>query len=168
MEPVMSLTIIWLVTMPQQQLTGEAGNDRLNGREGVDTLIGGSGNDVYILGRDYGTDTVIENDSATGNNDIVRFLSGISVNQIWFRHVGNNLEASIIGTTDKLIISDWHLDSANHIERFKTSDGLTLQDDQIDNLVNAMSGFAVPDIGQTELPADYAAVLDPVIASLWV
>lgn len=149
-------------------LTGKAGSDRLNGKAGADTLIGGSGNDIYILGREYGVDTLIENDSTIGNIDTVRFLSGISVDQIWFQHVGNNLEASIIGTTDKIVINDWYLGSANHVERFKTSDGLTLHDNQVNDLVNAMANFDLPDIGEITLPADYASTLDPVITSLWV
>lgn len=150
-------------------LMGEAGNDRLNGKEGADTLVGGSGNDVYILGRDYGVDTLIEDDSTIGNVDTVRFLSDISADQIWFQHIGNNLKVSIIGTADKLVLNDWYLGSANHVERFKTSDGLTLLDSQVDDLVVAMAGFAPPpDAGQISLPADYAVVLDPLIASLWV
>ncbi|MBX3629904.1 MAG: putative Ig domain-containing protein [Nitrosomonas sp.] len=148
-------------------LTGEAGNDRLNGRGGDDTLIGGTGNDVYILGRDYGVDTVIENDVTTGNTDTVRFLPGISASQIWFQQAGDNLEVSIIGTHDKLVINNWYLGSAYRIERFRTSDGLMLQNDQVENLVSVMSGFTVPDIGQTALSDGYAAILDPVIANLW-
>lgn len=149
-------------------LRGEAGNDRLNGREGDDTLIGGSGNDIYFLGRDYGVDSLIENDSAAGNIDTVRFLPGISADQIWFQHVGNDLEVSIIGTTDKIVINDWYLGPANHIERFKTSDGLTLHDNQVDDLVNAMADFDLPDIGETTLPENYVSTLDPLIASLWL
>lgn len=110
---------------------------------------------------------MIENDSTIGNNDVVRFLSDISASQIWFQHVDNNLEVSIIGTADKLIINGWYLGTANHIERFRTTDGLTLLDSQVDDLIDAMNAFTLPDIGQTELPVDYAAVLDPVIASLW-
>lgn len=149
-------------------LRGEAGNDRLNGREGNDTLIGGSGNDLYILGRDYDVDLLIENDSAAGTIDTVRFLPGINADQIWFQHVGNDLEVSIIGTTDKIVINDWYLGSANHIERFKTSDGLTLHDNQVDDLVNAMADFDLPDIGETTLPVNYVPVLDPLIAFFWV
>ncbi len=149
-------------------LRGEAGNDRLNGRKGTDTLIGGSGNDIYIFGREYGMDTLIENDSAAGNIDTMRFLPGISADQIWFQHVGNNLEASIIGTTDKIVINDWYLGSANHIERFRTSNGMVLHDNQVNDLVNAMADFDPPKIGETTLPGNYASILDPVIASLWV
>ncbi|MER0217258.1 MAG: hypothetical protein DU481_14075 [Nitrosomonas sp.] len=148
-------------------LQGESGSDRLNGKEGADILIGGSGNDVYIFGRNYGMDTLIDHDSAPGNFDTVRFLPGISVDQIWFQRAGNNLEASVIGTLDKVVIDDWYLGSANHIERFKTSDGLTLRDWQVDDMVNAMADFALPDLGETILPPDYASILSAIIAPHW-
>ncbi|MDV6347148.1 calcium-binding protein [Nitrosomonas sp. Is35] len=102
---------------------GTSGSDMLAEGTGNDTLNGLGGNDVYIFGRNYGMDTLIDHDSAPGNFDIVRFLPGISADQIWFQRAGNNLEASVIGTTDKVVINDWYLGSANHIERFKTSDG---------------------------------------------
>lgn len=147
-------------------LQGGAGNDRLNGKEGNDTLIGGSGNDVYIFGRNYGVDTLIENDSVPGNVDTVRFLPGISADQLWFQRVGGDLEVRILGTMDKLVINDWYLGSANHVERFRTSDGLTLRDQHVDDLVSAMAGYAPPGADEF-LPPDYAAILDPVIASHW-
>lgn len=55
----------------------------------------------------------------------------------------------------------------NHIECFKTSDGLTLRDWQVDDLVNAMADFASPDLGETILPPDYASILSATIASHW-
>nr|MBA3756285.1 putative Ig domain-containing protein [Nitrosomonas sp.] len=90
-------------------LYGEAGDDVLDGGKGRDMLVGGTGSDTYMLGRGYKKESVVENDSTAGNIDIVQFLSGISADQIWFQHVGNNLEASVIGTADKLVIKDWYL-----------------------------------------------------------
>lgn len=148
--------------------TGNTLNNILTGNSAANTLTGDKGNDTYVIGRGSNTDTVIDIDATNNNLDTAQFLTGITANQIWFQHVGNNLEVSIIGTNDKLIINNWYLGAANHIEEFKTDNGLTLQDSQVENLVNAMSGFVVPDIGQTELPADYATTLDPIIASLWV
>ena len=72
------------------------------------------------------------------------------------------------GTTDKIVINDWYLGSANHIERFRTSGGMVLHDNQVNDLVNAMADFDLPKIGETTLPGNYASILDPVIASLWV
>ncbi|MGA7180532.1 MAG: calcium-binding protein [Thiobacillaceae bacterium] len=149
-------------------LSGGAGNDTLDGGAGTDSLTGGTGNDTYILGRGYGTDTVVENDATAGNADIAQFLSDVAADQIWFRHVGNNLEASIIGTSDKLVIKDWYTGATNHVEQFRTTDGSkTLLDSNVQNLVNAMASFAPPAAGQTTLPADYQASLAPVIAANW-
>lgn len=148
-------------------LQGEAGNDRLNGKEGNDTLIGGSGSDTYIFGRNFGTDKLIENDAAPGRVDIVRFLPGISADQIWFQRVGDDLQASIIGTTDRVVIDDWYVGTANRIERFRTSDGLTLRDHQVDELVNAMAIYPLPNLHETSLPPDYASILSSVISSHW-
>ena len=149
-------------------LYGEAGDDWLDGGKGRDMLVGGTGNDTYMLGRGYKKDSVVENDSTAGNIDIVQFLSGISADQIWFQHVGNNLEASIIGTADKLVIQDWYLGSAYHIEQFKTADGLTLLDSRVENLVTAMAAFSPPGAGQTTLPLAYEPTLDPVITAFWL
>ncbi|ANE57980.1 hypothetical protein AYM39_22110 (plasmid) [Methylomonas sp. DH-1] len=149
-------------------LSGLAGNDTLEGLGGADTLTGGSGNDTYVLGRGYATDTVVENDATAGNTDIAQFLSGITADQLWFVHAGNNLEVSIIGTSDKLVVQDWYNGSANHVEQFKTMDGnLTLLDSQVENLVSAMAAFAPPAAGQITLPTDYQAALAPVIAANW-
>src|SRR5690606_10544944 len=97
---------------------GGRGNDVLDGRGGNDTLKGGTGNDIYILGRGYGSDSIQENDSTAGNTDVASFLEGIATDQLWFRHVGNNLEVSIIGMSDKFTIQDWYSGSTYRVEQF--------------------------------------------------
>ncbi len=151
-------------------LTGAAGNDSLNGLAGVDTLSGGAGNDTYLLGRGYGSDTVIENDATVGNSDTAQFLTGVTANQLWFVHpvASNNLEISIIGTTDKLVAKDWYLSTANHLEQFKTTDDTRLlTDSKVQNLVNAMAAFEQTSVGQTTLPDTYLTVLAPIIEANW-
>ncbi|SUD12937.1 HlyJ hemolysin-like protein [Aquipseudomonas alcaligenes] len=148
-------------------LSGAAGNDTLDGQGAADTLTGGAGNDTYVLGRGYGADTTVENDTTAGNTDIAQFLGGIATDQLWFRKLSNNLEVSIIGTSDKLTVKDWYLGNAYHIEQFKTADGKTLLDSQVQNLVNAMAAFAPPAAGQTSLPENYQASLASVIAANW-
>ena len=61
-----------------------------------------------------------ENDTTVGNYDVMTFLSGISEDQLWFRQVGNDLEVSIIGTTDKALIQNWYLGTQYHVEEFRT------------------------------------------------
>jgi len=149
-------------------LTGAAGHDTLEGMGGNDILTGGTGNDTYIIGRGYGTDTIVENDATAGTTDVAQFLSGIAVDQIWFRKSSNNLEVSIIGTSDKLVVRDWYLDSACRVEQFQTADAAgTLLDSNVQNLVNAMASFAPPAAGQTTLPTSYQDALAGVIAANW-
>ena len=148
-------------------LSGGAGNDVLDGKAGKDTLIGGAGNDKYRMARNYGSDTIQDNDTTLGNSDLAFFDSGIAADQLWFRKVSNNLEVSIIGGTDKLTVSNWYLGSQYHVEQFQTSDGKTLLDSQVQALVSAMAAFAPPAMGQTNLSAPYASQLAPVIAANW-
>ena len=148
-------------------LRGGAGNDRLVGGAGADTLQGGAGDDTYVLGRGYGADTVVENDATAGNTNVAQFLAGIATDQIWFRHLGNDLEVSIIGTSDKATIGNWYSGGQYRVEQFKTADGRILLDSQVENLVSAMASFAPPPAGQTTLNPNYQAELNPVIAANW-
>ena len=148
-------------------LNGIAGDDTLDGGAGNDRLAGGQGNDTYRLGRDDGADTVVENDATAGNTDVAQFLAGIGADQIWLRHVGRNLEAGIIGTTDKLTVQNWYLGEQYHVEQFRAADGKLLLDSQVENLVQAMAAFAPPAAGQTTLPPAYQDTLAPVIAANW-
>ena len=129
--------------------------------------MGGTGNDTYWLGRGYGPDSITENDTTAGNTDVARFDASVATDQLWFRKVSNNLEVSIIGTTDKLTMTNWYLGNQYHVEQFKTSNGKTLLDSQVQNLVSAMAAFAPPAAGQTTLPASYASSLNTVIAANW-
>ncbi|GKS84254.1 putative Ig domain-containing protein [Acidovorax sp. SUPP1855] len=148
-------------------LTGGAGADYLDGAAGADTLVGGLGNDTYWLGRGYGLDTIQENDSTSGNQDIAKFANDISSRQLWFRKSGNNLEVSVIGTNDKFMVTDWYSGTKNQVERFDAGDGKSLTNSQVQNLVQAMASFSPPAAGQTTLPANYQSGLESVLAANW-
>lgn len=157
-------------------LTGNNANNVLNGGGGNDTYRGGRGNDTltstvtasndtYIWGRGDGADTLTD----AGGADQLSILSGVTADQVWFRHVGNNLEVSVIGSTDSFTISGWYTSSANQVETFKLADGnKTLTSGNVQKLVDAMAQFSPPTAGQTTLPANYQTMLNPVIASNWV
>ncbi len=98
---------------------------------------------------------------------MARFDASIATDQLWFSHISNNLEVSIIGTSDKLTLTNWYLGNQYHVEQFKTSDGKTLLDSQVQNLVSAMAAFSPPAAGQTTLSASYQMSLAPVIAANW-
>ena len=101
------------------------------------------------------------------DRSVASFLAGVSTDQIWFRRVSNNLEVSIIGTSDRITITSWYTSSAYQLEQFKTADGKTLTSSQVATLVTAMAAFTPPTSGQTTLPANYQTTLLPVINANW-
>jgi hypothetical protein len=78
------------------------------GSVGSDQLVGGKGDDTYLPGRNFGFDTITENDSISGNIDTAQFLSGVTANQLWFYRptTTNNLTIDIIGTNGHFVIMD--------------------------------------------------------------
>lgn len=154
-----------------------AGDDLINAGGGNNTLRGGLGNDQftstdwsddrYLFARGDGQDTVGDG----GGQDIL-ILEDVRSDQLWFTQVGNDLSVNVLGTQDSILVKDWYGSGGNgstqfHLEQIKTSDGKTLLDSQVHNLVQAMSGFAPPVAGQTTLSAAYQAALAPVLAANW-
>jgi Ca2+-binding RTX toxin-like protein len=149
------------------RLYGGAGNDVLDGGAGNDSLDGGEGSDTYLFGIASGHDLITNNDSSLGSVDTLLFSDGISLEQLWFRKVGSSLQVSVIGTDDKAMVSNWYSGSNYHLDQFKTANGRTLLDGQVQSLVDAMASFGVPPGGEANLTADQRAQLDVVIAANW-
>jgi Ca2+-binding RTX toxin-like protein len=148
-------------------LRGAEGDDTLSGGPGKDVLIGGTGNDTYLMTRGSGSDKIKESDATAGNTDVALFGPDITSDQLWFQHRGRDLQVTVIGTSDKFTISNWFAGNQYHVEQFKTSDGKTLLDSQVQGLVDAMAGFSPPAAGQTTLPPNYQSQLGGVIAANW-
>ena len=120
-----------------------------------------------MFGRGYGVDVIFENDTTPGNSDIVLLQPGVTPAQLWWRRAADSLEVGIIGTADKLRLSNWYLGEQYQAERFRTSGGKTLLNSQVHNLVDAMAAFWPPAMGVSNLPAAYAQQLNAVIAANW-
>jgi Ca2+-binding RTX toxin-like protein len=148
-------------------LTGVAGNDTLVGGLGNDRLIGGKGNDTYVFKRGDGQDVIVENDSTWFNSDVLR-VSDATSRQLWLSRSGNNLNISVIGTTDKVTVQDWFKSSANRVEKITASDGKSLSASKVNALVSAMAKFTAPAEGVSTLPASTQAGLTKILASSWV
>jgi Ca2+-binding RTX toxin-like protein len=133
-------------------LTGNQGDNTLTGGKGNDSLIGRAGNDTYQFARGDGQDTIVESDATAGNTDVLK-LTNANQNNLWFKHVGNNLQINLMGTTDQITIKDWYVSSTsgtdNQIERIKTADGLTMYNTDVEQFVQAMAAFAPPSATQT-------------------
>ncbi|WP_425806719.1 calcium-binding protein [Desulfitobacterium sp. Sab5] len=105
------------------RLYGYSGDDVLDGSSGNDYLEGGSGNDTYIFGRGYGSDTVYDYDSTTGNSDKIQFAEGITAANVSVKRNGSNLELSLNDTADKLIINSYFSYDYYKVEKFVFADG---------------------------------------------
>jgi hypothetical protein len=114
-------------------------------------------------GRYDGRDTI-----ADGGGQDTLVLEDVRSDQLWFTQMGNDLALNVLGTQDTILVRNWYGSGTQfHLEQIKTSDGKTLLDGQVHNLVQAMSAFAPPASGQTTLPAGYRSALDPVLAANW-
>lgn len=135
------------------QLVGNRGNNILTGGRGDDTLVGQAGNDTYVFSRGDGQDLVADNDATLGNLDTLQFTD-IKQTNLWFRHVGNDLQIDVLGAQDQITVKDWYVGGAsgsdNQIERIRTAEGYTLYDSDVEKLVQAMASFAPPAATQSE------------------
>nr|WP_230954270.1 calcium-binding protein [Burkholderia stagnalis] len=148
-------------------IIGNRGNNVLDGGAGNDILVGGLGNDTYRFGRGSGRDTIREDDDTLGNSDVIRVGGGVSADQLWFRHVGNDLEISILGTGDIATVQDWYLGSRYQVEQIRTDDGRTLVNSDVEKLVQAMAAWAPPATGAVTLSPEQQAALAPTLAANW-
>lgn len=150
------------------ELRGEAGNDTLYGGAGNDVLVGGtgddilegsSGNDTYEFNLGFGTDTIYDSDTTAGNIDTISFLGSIAPEDVIVTRNGENLELTIVGNTDKLIVekyfseyartSGWYSynvgPNGNKIERITFTDGTVWDIDTITDIVRRINGTVSDD-----------------------
>ncbi|MFU2137234.1 S8 family serine peptidase [Gallibacterium anatis] len=144
------------------RLMGYAGNDTLQGRKGNDILFGGQGNDTFVFARGDGIDVIMEEQG----NDTLRFTE-VNHDQLWFSRSENDLVIGVIGTQDNIIVNDFYNPQLDHRVENIVAGNKQLSYAQVDNLVNAMSNFAVPSAGQINLPQDYKEQLTSVLAANW-
>ncbi len=95
---------------------------------------------------------VYDHDATKANLDTLKFSDARQTN-LWFNHVGKDLQINVLGTTDQVTVKDWYVAGTsgtdNHIERIRTADGKTLYDTDVEKLVQAMASFAPPSATQT-------------------
>lgn len=122
-----------------QTITGTDTVDWLDGGAGNDSLTGGSDADVYVFGRNYGNDTISDQNQNIylEGPDIVLFKEGITADDLIFSRAGasDDLVIRIRGDAGSLTIKNqfaltytgplgahW----IDHIESFQFSDGTEL------------------------------------------
>lgn len=163
-----------------ETLAGTKRDGELSASVDITTPIGLEGNDSYPFGLDsgygygygygYGFDYDYDSYDTTPyayNIDITGYGANVSVDELWFSRAVRGLSNEIIGTDNRLTISNWYASSSHRIERFKTADGKTLLDSRVQIIVDAMAAFSPPAAGQTTLPNTHQSGLNSVIAANW-
>lgn len=118
--------------------------------------------------RGDGADKILDLDATPGNSDRVDFLGDIASSQLWFARQGSDLQVSVIGTADKVTISNWYLDPIYQVESLTAAgDGRRLDASKVASMVSAMSAFTPPAQGQINLPSNYQSSLAGIMASSW-
>jgi Ca2+-binding RTX toxin-like protein len=146
--------------------------DFLDGGKGNDTLIGGNNSDVYVFGKDYGTDTINDRTEDVNilipSSDILMFRDELTQEDVTFSR-GANLDDLIIkinGTSDTITIKSefeatytgtFGTQWLSRVEHFNFADGRTLNWDDIIEQLNAAAGT---DQDDTIIGFDYEDDLD--------
>ncbi len=128
------------------KLLGYEGNDTFDGKGGSDLAIGGTGNDTYIFNPGYGILTIEDSDETVGNIDKIQFGAGINPQSIVFVKIGDNLEITVKGTSDKIVILDFYKDISNQIEAINFSDGTVWDTEKIKNQPIVINGTVEDDV----------------------
>ena len=147
-------------------LTGTVGSDVIVGGTGSDALNGGAGDDVYLFDRGDGRDRIVDLDFSV-NSDRLQLGSTIRHDQLWFSRARDDLNIGIAGSSDRIVIVDWYLGPEYQIEAVQAGDGYLVDNTRVDQLVQAMAGFAPPASGELDLSADLREPLEPVLAANW-
>ena len=141
----------------------------------ADVAFGGSSSGLQLQGDD-GFEVQVENgnEGEFSEKFQVNFGDGVDSDQLWFRMVdrdgdamADDLEVSVIGTNNKVIVDDWNDDTINRDTSFEVASGETLDQANIRNLVSAMATFSPPAMGETELSESLHYDLHATIAANW-
>ncbi len=95
------------------------------------------------------------------------FDPGVAHDQLWFAQSNNDLVVSVIGENQSITVAGWYASTNNQLAEIDAGDGFKASATAVDQLVQAMSAFSQPPLGQTTLPAGLAADLAPTLAANW-
>ena len=146
-------------------ITGSAGDDLLMGGKGNDTLSGGAGDDTYVFSLGHGRDRIDNADASPDSLDVLR-LEGIETDQVWLSRQRNHLAINFPDSNDRVLIRGWYADEGDQLDAIYASDGVLMRE-QVDQLVNAMAVFDVPEGVDARISEEAREALAPVLASVW-
>jgi len=124
---------------PGEVLQGDWDSNILDGRGGNDSLAGGPEQDVYVFGRGYGHDQIIELrkwNEGSGDRNYVDFAGNVTATDLTFRRSGDHFEHLVVtigGDDGSLTILNYFQDW-RPIDEFRFTDGSALNWEQVHDL----------------------------------
>jgi Ca2+-binding RTX toxin-like protein len=143
-------------------ITAGDGNDLLDSGSGSDQMTGGAGADTYLFRPGSGQDTI---DNRGGGNDTLKF-EDINPAELWFGKSGYHLTIGLIGTTDKVTVSNWFYSANYQIETIEAGD-MAVTESQVALMVQAMASAGAPGGAEGQWTDEQREALAPVLASYW-
>jgi Ca2+-binding RTX toxin-like protein len=123
-------------------ITGDTQDNVFDGSGGNDTLTGGGGNDAYLFGRGDGADTVINGIAANSSaSSVLQLKAGIGADDLWLSRQGNDLVIQILGTFDRVTVSNWFANAYSELGAIELDNGLALDVASINNLVDVLAAY---------------------------
>ncbi|MEQ9232205.1 MAG: calcium-binding protein, partial [Cyclobacteriaceae bacterium] len=108
-------------TFAADTIIGNSADNQITGGQGNDILQGGTGDDEYMFNIGDGSDEITD---TSGTLDKITFGSGFDLADFSFAQIGNDLEITISGSTDEILIKDHY--TTGTIERIEFNDGLSI------------------------------------------
>lgn len=125
---------------------GGDGDDTLYSGIGNDKLEGGIGLDVYVLGKNFGKDEIINFNPNGQDKDVIKFTDGILLSHLDIKRTDNHLIINQKGTTNSIKVTNFFERDALgdfSVQQIIGADGNYLTVDQIKAIV--MQGTADDD-----------------------
>jgi len=148
------------------QIYAGSGDDVIRGGTGNDHMLGGVGNDTYLIDAGDGHDMISESIDEAGVTDSVQFGLGIDANHLLFSMSNDDLIVTNTVTSETLTVEDWS--QGHSIESFNVAGGQSIDNNTVDQLVQAMASFIVEGAnGEVSLQAGQEEQHQQLVAASW-
>jgi hypothetical protein len=132
----------------------------------IDVLSGSGADDTVLFRRGDGADVFTGNDSPDTTDRVV-LGTGIESADVWLARRNDDLELSLVRTTDRLTFRGWYASASAQVDEIRAADGSALLASRVEQLRQAMAAFDPPTGIGIELSPEAEAALAPVLAASW-
>lgn len=152
------------------KITVGHGNNTINDSGSFTKMKLGDGNNKVLLSGSMPTVEVgrgINDLKFTGGMGHLVFAENIDPSRLWFRHTEQDLQISVRGSEQRVVLHDWYASTASRPWDITTGGNSRLMYHNVENLVQAMAAFSPSTPATTLLSENELQRLQPVIAANW-